>query len=570
MRLSKLFLPTLREVPADANVISHQLMLRAGLIRKVASGIYTFLPLGLRVIKKISTILQEEMNNASGQEILMPLVQPAELWNESGRFGEYGPELLRFKDRKDTWFCLGPTHEEVVTALVRDHVKSYKGLPLTLYQIQTKFRDEIRPRFGLMRGREFIMKDAYSFCADRASQDAVYQAMWDAYHRIFTRCGLQFRAVRAATGAIGGDLSHEFQVLAQSGEDAIASCDECNYAANVELAEIKESKVPHKDVRPEAYKEIYTPKVKTIAEVSAFLEMPPENMIKSVVFDVDGQLVLALVRGDHEVSDAKIKRALESDVVQPASAEALKKAGLVEGFIGPINLSHVSRTIADHSLNGMSSMVVGANREDTHLCNIDVARDIKTEFADIKQANLGDPCGQCGEPFKILRGIEVGHIFYLGKKYSKAMGALIQNEHGENTEMEMGCYGIGVGRTAAAAIEQNHDDKGIIWPASIAPYHVHMVQLGNDQELTLAVNDIYQRLVNSGIEVLLDDRDERAGVKLNDADLIGCPLRLTVGSRGIKARQIELTKRRAQGEGALVVSMDEDYVARIKMLITEL
>lgn len=567
MRMSKLFLPTLREIPADANVISHQLMLRAGLIRKVASGIYTFLPLGLRVIKKISAIIEQEMNAADAQEILMPMVQPADLWRESGRYEEYGPELLRFKDRKDTWFCLGPTHEEVVTALVRDHIKSYKNLPVTLYQIQTKFRDEIRPRFGLMRGREFIMKDAYSFCQDKPSQDAVYQAMWDAYHRIFDRCGLQFRAVRAATGSIGGDMSHEFQVLAQSGEDAIASCDECGYAANVELAGIGISVVPPKNPSPAPFSEIDTPNQKTIADVAKYLGVGPERLIKSVVYLVDNKLTLALVRGDQEVSEAKLKSALKADAVIIADDASIVKAIGPVGYIGPVALERDIRIVADSSLKGLSEMITGANKIDKHYGRVDVDRDISADFFDIRQAAERDPCGQCGKPFKILRGIEVGHIFYLGKKYSKAMGAIIQNEHGETTEMEMGCYGIGVGRTAAAAIEQNHDERGIIWPASIAPFHVHMVQLGVDAELAKATMEIYQNLVDAGVEVLLDDRDERAGVKLNDADLIGCPIRLTVGNRSIKNREIEVLERSLASDQVVRMPLDGDYVEKIKELL---
>lgn len=567
MRMSKLFLPTLREIPADANVISHQLMLRAGLIRKVASGIYTFLPLGLRVIKKISAIVEQEMNAANGQEILMPMVQPTELWRESGRYEEYGPELLRFKDRKDTWFCLGPTHEEVVTALVRDHIKSYKNLPLTLYQIQTKFRDEIRPRFGLMRGREFIMKDAYSFCADKQSQDGVYQAMWDAYHRIFDRCGLQFRAVRAATGSIGGDMSHEFQVLAQSGEDAIASCDECGYAANVELASVKEIAVPAKNFIAEHYSEIDTPGQKTIVDVAKYLGVGAERIIKTVAFIVDNRLCLALVRGDQEVSDAKLKTFLKADVVIPADEQSIAQAIGPQGFIGPVGLARDVRVVADQSLKGLSEMVTGANKADKHLARVDVDRDINADFVDIRQAGERDPCGQCGSPFKILRGIEVGHIFYLGKKYSKSMGASIQNEHGETVDIEMGCYGIGVGRTAAAAIEQNHDERGIIWPASIAPYHVHVVQLGVDEELSRQAQGIYDNLADAGVEVLLDDRDERAGVKLNDADLIGCPIRLTIGTRGLKSREIEVLERSLPNDQAVRMPLDGDYVERIKELL---
>lgn len=566
MRMSKLFLPTLREIPADANVISHQLMLRAGLIRKLASGIYTFLPLGLRVIKKISAIIEQEMNAASAQEILMPMVQPAELWRESGRYDEYGPELLRFKDRKESWFCLGPTHEEVVTALVRDHIKSYKSLPMTLYQIQTKFRDEIRPRFGLMRGREFIMKDAYSFCADKPSQDGVYQAMWDAYHKIFQRCGLQFKAVRAATGSIGGDMSHEFQVLAQSGEDAIASCDGCGYAANVELAQIG-SVIPHPSMTSsETYNEVVTPNKFTVAEQAEYLGVGEENIIKSLAYDVDGHTYLVLVRGNQQVSEAKLKTVLKADVITLLNDEQAAKIG-PRGFIGPVGVRPDIKVVLDHSLRGQGEMVAGANKKDTHYARLNVERDIHGSFFDIRQAEANDPCGQCGEPFKILRGIEVGHIFYLGKKYSKAMGAVVQNEHGETVEMEMGCYGIGVGRTAAAAIEQNHDERGIIWPVSIAPFHVHIVQLGVESDLAFAAEALYGRLLAEGIEVLLDDRDERAGVKLNDADLIGCPIRVTIGNRGIKNREIEVLKRAMPNSEAIRISLDSDYVEKIKELL---
>jgi prolyl-tRNA synthetase len=450
---------------------------------------------------------------------------------------------------------------------VRDHVKSYKNLPITLYQIQTKFRDEIRPRFGLMRGREFIMKDAYSFCADKASQDGVYEAMWKAYHRIFDRCGLQFRAVRAATGSIGGDMSHEFQVLAQSGEDAIASCDECGYAANVELASIKASALPQKDIAADGFNEIDTPKHKTIDEVASYLGIGAERIIKTVAFLTDGRLCLALVRGGQEVSEAKLKSALKADLVVRADDQAISKAVGPVGFIGPVGIDRTIKIIADQSLRGSSEMVVGANKNDKHLTRIDVNRDINADFFDIRQACERDPCGQCGEPFKILRGIEVGHIFYLGKKYSKAMGAIIQNEHGETVEMEMGCYGIGVGRTAAASIEQNHDERGIIWPISIAPFHVHIVQLGVDEELLRTALDIYTYLQEAGIEVLLDDRDERAGVKLNDADLIGCPIRLTIGTRGLKNGEIEVLKRGMPSDQSIKMPLNGDYVGRIKELL---
>jgi prolyl-tRNA synthetase len=566
MQMSELFLPTLREVPTDANVISHQLMLRAGMIRKVASGIYTFLPLGLRVIKKISLIIEEEMNNIGAQEILMPMVQPAELWRESGRFEKYGPELLRFKDRKGSWFCLGPTHEEVVTALIRDHIKSYKNLPLTLYQIQTKFRDETRPRFGLMRGREFIMKDAYSFCADKNSQDEIYEKMRHAYHRIFNRCGLKFRAVKAATGAIGGELSHEFQVLAQSGEDAIASCDKCGYTANVELAEIMQAKLSFASSTKQLM-EVITKDQFTITDQAKCLGICEESIVKSLLYRVDEKIYMVLLCGDQQVSEAKLKSALFANVLELVDEEEAQKWVGPKGFIGPIGIDDRIKIIADNGLVGKINLVIGANKKDTHWANVNISRDVKADFLDIRQANAGDHCGQCGDPFKILRGIEVGHIFYLGKTYSKAMSATIQNEQGETNEIEMGCYGIGVSRTAAAAIEQNHDERGIIWPVSIAPYHVHIIRLGDDDKLVQLADDIYKNLLNAGIEVLLDDRDERAGVKFNDADLVGCPLRITLGKHGLKNRKMEIILRKDQAKECKLISIDCDYVAQIKELL---
>jgi len=567
--MSQIFMPTTREVPADAVVVSHQLMLRAGLIRKAAAGIYTYLPLGLRVIKKISNILEQEMDHVGGQQILMPMVQSADLWRESGRFNQYGPELLRFQDRKDSWFCLGPTHEEMVTSLVRDNLKSYKNLPLVLYQIQTKFRDEIRPRFGLMRGREFIMKDAYSFCADKESQDKIYQNMWDAYHRIFERCGLEFRAVRAATGSIGGNLSHEFQVLAQSGEDAIASCDACNFAANVELAPIKELLESQSTVLEalEELKELDTPKVASIEALASFLSVGPEKIIKTLAFTIDDRMVLALVRGDHQISEAKLKTALNAQNVALADEALIAAQVGPAGFIGPIKINASIKVVADKSLKNSANMIAGANKKDTHYANVTISRDVGADFLDIREASEGDPCGECGGAFKILRGIEVGHIFYLGTKYSKALGAHIQNQSGNNITLEMGCYGIGVGRTAAAAIEQNHDEKGIMWPVSIAPFHVHLVQLGVEAELDIISKQIYEALQKAGIEVLLDDRDERAGVKLNDADLLGCPLRITIGKRGLKNREIEVLPRRKQEQGPIMISLDGDYVSEITALL---
>lgn len=563
MRMSKLFIPTMREVPSEASIISHQLMLKAGLIRKLASGIYTFLPLGLRVIKKIEAIIREEMNKAGAQEILMPLVQPADLWQESGRLSLYGPELLKFKDRKESLFCLGPTHEEVVTALVRDHVKSYKNLPLTLYQVQTKFRDEIRPRFGLMRGREFIMKDAYSFAADKASQDQIYQVMWDAYHNIFTRCGLDFRAVRADTGSIGGDLSHEFQVLAQSGEDAIVSCSHCSYCANIELAAIKEPHI-NDQVSSATMAIVLTPNKISVKEQALYLGIPESSIIKTIVFMADDKFILALVLGDQEISETKLKAKLKVDHLRQATEAEASVIG-PKGFIGPfypnINI------VADVSLKGKCNLVAGANKKDTHYQYVDVGRDINPTFLDIKAAQDQDPCVECGQPLTIVRGIEVGHIFYLGKKYSQALNAKIQNAHADTVYMEMGCYGIGVGRTAAAAIEQHHDDRGIIWPLALAPFHVHLVQVGEDKELYEACQSIHDEMTSLGIEVLWDDRDERVGVKFNDADLLGCPLRLTLGSKGLKAKMIEAKKRKSLHEEIINIPLDSHYIAKIKDLL---
>jgi prolyl-tRNA synthetase len=571
MRMSQLFLPTLREVPSDAVVISHQLMLRAGMIRKVAAGIYTFLPLGLRVIKKITKILTEEMNKSGGQEILMPLVQPAQMWQESGRYEEYGPELLRFQDRKDTWFCLGPTHEEVVTTLVRDHVKSYKQLPLNLYQIQTKFRDEIRPRFGLMRGREFIMKDAYSFCADKKSQEAIYQEMSDCYHRIFTRCGLRFKAVSAATGSIGGDLSHEFQVLAQSGEDSIASCTKCGFTANVELAGVGILPVAKSNAQPAPMEEIFTPNTKTIESVCEYLGTPQDQSIKSLVYQCDDDLVLIMLRGDHKLSEAKLQKALGAKRIAMADEnDILASVGPV-GFLGGVGCKPGVKIVADHALNGTSGLVMGANKVDTHLKNVFLERDVPgVKYLDLREASPGDICAKCEGAYEFLRGIEVGHIFYLGQKYSKALNATFQSETGETGVMEMGCYGIGVGRTAAAAIEQNHDEKGIIWPPSLAPFDVHVVTLGFDDALIEWANKITQTLEARGLEVLLDDRSERAGVKLNDADLIGCPVRITLGSRGLKEGAMEVLPRARQADGAIMIKDQEDFAGQILAMLKEL
>lgn len=544
MRYSQLLIPTMKEDPADAQVASHRLMVRAGMIRKVTAGVYNYLPLGLRVIQKISQIIREEMNKAGAQEILMPFVQPAELWQETGRWDQMGPLLARFKDARGADFCLGPTHEEVVTDLVRREVKSYRQLPINLYQIQTKFRDEIRPRFGLMRGREFLMKDAYSFGRDQKDALDAYDDMFAAYQRIFTRCGLHFCAVEADTGAIGGNRSHEFQVLADTGEDAIASCNSCGYAANVELAEIHAPDISEGDVDPMlTLEKVHTPSKKTIADVSAFLGVLPSQTIKSMAYMIDGEVVLVLCRGDHEVNEIKLKKALGAVSLQLLTDANMIEHGLACGFVGPINLTGNIRIYADLQLKSSGLMVVGANEPDHHFGKASIGRDFQAEYLDLKTATTGDLCGRCGNPFVIQRGIEVGHVFYLGTKYSKAMNASFLGDDGKDTLMEMGCYGLGVSRTAAAAVEQNHDENGIIWPMAIAPFQVSLVRISSDEESISAGDALYKSLILKGVEVLYDDRDERPGVKFKDNDLIGCPLRITIGGRSLKEGLVELKSR---------------------------
>lgn len=548
MRYSKLFIPTLKEVPAEAEVISHKLMLRAGMIRKLASGLYTYLPLGLRAIRKVENIVREEMNNAGAQELLMPIVQPAELWEESGRWDKMGKELLRFKDRHDRPMCLGPTHEEVITDLVRKEVRSYRDLPLILYQIQTKFRDERRPRFGLMRGREFIMKDAYSFDVDEDALDESYQKMYNAYCRIFERCGLNFRAVEADTGAIGGSCSHEFMVLADTGEDKIAVCTSCNYAANVELAPAKGGG-DNSNEQEEEIKLVPTPGKKTIDEVASFLGIPNKKLIKTLIIKSEDKIIAALIRGDHELNEVKLANLLEIDSIELADEESVKKVtGAPVGFAGPVGLDDSVEIIADVSTAGMKNFVVGANKEEHHYINCNWDRDIpknRVKFADIRIITKDDPCPKCGGKIEIKKGIEVGHVFKLGTKYSEAMGATYLDSNGKERPIIMGCYGIGIGRTVAASIEQNHDENGIIFPSSIAPFEVIISLLNpKDQVLKDAAENIYTELQKNSIEVLLDDRDVRPGVKFKDADLIGIPLRITVGKRFKDKSVVELYERR--------------------------
>jgi prolyl-tRNA synthetase len=551
MRYSHMLIPTLREEPADAEVISHKLMLRAGMIRKVAAGIYTLLPLGVRVIHKVERIIREEMNRAGAQEVVMPCVLPADLWKESGRWDQYGKELLRMKDRHERDYCFGPTHEEVITDLARREVRSYRQLPLNLYQIQTKFRDEVRPRFGVMRAREFVMKDAYSFDADEAGAENSYERMYDAYMRIFERCGLRFRAVEADTGLIGGRFSHEFMVMADTGEDAIVSCDTCAYAANLERAEV--SKVAVKsDEELKELERVQTPGKRSVEEVAEFLGVPPQRLVKTIIFQTGEGAIAALVRGDHEINEAKLRRHLGAMELEMAGDEIITDVTHApKGFAGPVGLD--LRIVADYAVQGMRNMVTGGNELDTHLINVNLGRDFQVdEFADIRLAQEGDPCPRCSGRLQISRGIEVGHIFKLGTKYSEALGATYLDLEGNERLLVMGCYGIGVGRTAAAAIEQNHDEDGIIFPFAIAPFHVLLLPVNNkDAQVMGAAEELYQDLLAKGIEVLLDDRDERPGVKFKDADVIGIPLRLTVGEKNLKQGKVEIKVRRS-GEVTLV------------------
>lgn len=548
MRYSRMLIPTLREAPGEAEVISHSLMLRAGLIRKVAAGVYDFLPLGWRVMKKVERIIREEMDRAGAQEVFLPVLCPAELWQESGRWDVYGRELMRIQDRHDRQFCLGPTHEEVITDLVRREVHSYRQLPINLYQIQTKFRDEIRPRFGLMRGREFMMKDGYSFDRDESGAETTYASMYQAYNRIFTRCGLRFKAVEADTGPIGGSFSHEFMVLAESGEDAIVSCTECAYASNLEKAECTDSGqkkgVPDNEMKQ--MDAVETPGRKSVEDVCAFLKCVPEQLVKTLIYTLqDGKPVAALVRGDHEVNEVKLRNlfgAAEVFLADEATIESVTHAP--SGFSGPVGLKDIP-ILADLSLKGIANFVVGANKADTHLIDVNLGRDFEPDrFEDLRVVTDKDPCPRCGGRLDFYRGIEVGHVFKLGTKYSKAMKATFLDEEGKDRFMVMGCYGIGVGRTMAAAIEQNQDKDGIIWPFPIAPFHVQVLPLNMDNaDVSRAGEEIYQALVDKGVDVLLDDRDESPGIKFKDADLLGVPLRVTVGIKSLRDGKIELKWR---------------------------
>lgn len=550
MKLSNYYIPTLKEAPKDADNLSAKLMIRAGLVRKLGSGLYEWLPLGFKVLKKVEQIIREEMNRAGANEIWMPIIQPKELWEESGRWEHFGDQLLKLEDRKGAGFCVSPTAEEEVTDLVRKDLSSYKQLPVCLYQFGTKFRDEIRPRFGVMRSREFYMKDAYSFAATEAQADDWYQRMYDAYQRIFTRCGFKFKAVEADTGAIGGNFSHEFMVLADNGEDAIADSD-CGYAANTEKAAVKCPEFPplnEDELLP--MEQVSTPKAYTIEDVADMLKVPTSKLIKLLLFMADGKPVVALMRGDHELNEPKFRAFLKCTELVKADEETYTKiTGSFVGFAGAQGLKekHPELPIyADNYVKGVINGVSGGNEKDVHTKNVTPLRDIKVdEYCDLKIASAGDICPHCGKPFTFTRGIEVGHVFKLGTKYSKAMNATFLDETQKAQPMIMGCYGIGVGRVVAAAIEQSHDDNGIIWPAPLAPFDVALVAIDyhSNPEVKKHADEICTALEAKGLDVLLDDRDERAGIKFKDMDLIGLPYRLVVSSRTVKDGQCEYKKR---------------------------
>ena len=548
MRASQFFVSTLKEAPADAEIVSHRLMLRAGLIRRLAGGIYTWLPLGLRVVRKVEAIVREDMNRAGAIEIFMPAIQPAELWQESGRWVKYGPELLRLKDRHQRDFCVGPTHEEVITDIARREIQSYRQLPVHFYQIQTKFRDEIRPRFGVMRGREFTMKDGYSFHADYADLEREYRNMHDTYSRIFTRLGLQFRAVAADPGSIGGSGSHEFHVLAESGEDAIAYCPQSDYAANVELAEAVAPRAP-RPAPAAPMQKVPTPGKTRCEDVAALLGLPLAQTVKAIAVMHDETFNLLLVRGDHDLNEIKAQKLPDLDPFRFATdAEIARHLGCKAGYIGPVGIDPGIRVIADRTVAAMADFVCGANEEGYHLTGVNFVRDLPEPafVADIRKVVPGDPSPDGKGTLEIVRGIEVGHIFQLRTKYSTAMKATFLDEQGKSQPFEMGCYGIGVTRIVGAAIEQGNDDRGIVWPDPIAPFRVAIVPLGyrRSDAVRHAADGLYRTLADAGVDVLLDDRDERPGVLLADSELIGIPHRIVIGDRGLKDGKLEYQGRR--------------------------
>ncbi len=562
MRLSAYYVPTLKEAPSDAEVISHKLLVRAGMIRKLTSGIYTWLPLGLRVLNKAANLVRKGMDEAGCCEILMPMVQPADLWEESGRYTKYGKELLRFVDRHDRPYCLGPTHEEVITDLLRGEVRSYRQLPVSLYQIQTKFRDEIRPRFGLMRGREFLMKDAYTFDATDEAADKSYFTMKEAYSRIFTSMGLDFRPVEADSGAIGGNFSHEFMVLADTGEDVIASCTawpECEFAANIERAPaVAEPTASQAERLP--VEDVPTPGAHTIEEVSACLKLGAEHFVKTLLYMADGKIIAALVRGDRELNEIKLKKVAGVDDLVFATPEQVQAAtGAPVGFAGPVGLK-VSALYADNGLKSLGPWITGANKADTHTKNVWLDRDVSSfTWADLRNVVAGDACPHCGAPLELKRGIEVGHVFKLGTKYSEAMKAVYVDENGEEKYIIMGCYGIGVSRVVAACIEQNHDENGICFPAALAPYDIALLNLDpKNADVANVADTLYGDLKAAGFDVLYDDREERPGVKFKDADLIGLPVQVVIGAKGITNGIAEIKNRRTAEKSTLPLA---DFMA---------
>jgi prolyl-tRNA synthetase len=566
MRWSRYYLFTSREDPRDAEVASHRLMARAGMIRKVAAGIYSYLPLGWRSVRKMCDIVRREMERAGSVELSMPSIHPAELWQETGRWERYGHLLLRMKDRQGRDFCYGPTHEEVVTDIVRRDVTSYRQLPCNLFQIQTKFRDEIRPRFGLMRGREFIMKDAYSFHTAQESLEEAYEAMRAAYCRIIEACGLDYIMVEADSGTIGGASSHEFMVLAETGEDAVARCPSCGYGANVEKARSGELPAPEGDTEA-ALEAVDTPGKTTVAEVAELLGVPPQRFVKTLLYETEKGFVAALVRGDREVNEVKLENYLAADHLRLASEEKVRElSGAPVGFAGPIGLPGQVRLVADPSVRALHGFVCGANRADTHSVGGQWGRDVDvSEWTDLLLVAAGDPCPRCATALEIHRGIEVGHIFDLGTKYSEAMGCTFDDDQGQARPMIMGCYGLGVGRTVAAAVEQNHDADGIVWPVPLAPFEVALIALNvGDEEVRRAAESLYEELSAQGVEVFYDDRDERPGVKFKDADLLGFPVRLVVGSRGLAEGNVEISLRRDREKQAVALA---DGVARVRTLL---
>jgi prolyl-tRNA synthetase len=544
LRLSKVFGNTLREAPAETQMTSHQLLLRAGMIRQVATGIYGYLPLGWRVLHKIEGILREEMDAIGGQEMRMPSAQPAELWEETGRYSEAGPVLARFRDRTGRELVLGITHEEVVTDLARREIHSYRQLPFMVYQIQTKFRDEPRSRGGLIRAREFTMKDGYSFHADQAGLDSFYSRVYQAYLNVFQRCGVEVVAVEADAGLMGGLASHEFMALNDAGEDTVIMCKECGYAANAESAQAKRDSTASQ--RPDRLQEVATPGMTTIEEVAAYLGVKPEQTLKAIFYAAGGEVVFVVIRGDLEVNETKLAHLLKVTELRLATPEEVDEAGIVAGYASPVGYGGTGRTVADQSIEWGGNFVAGANKEGYHLRNVNYPRDFEVDvLGDISAVQEGDTCDRCGSVLRAGRGIELGHIFKLGTKYSELLGAHFLDDKGESLPLVMGCYGIGTGRLMAAVVEQSHDDHGIIWPAAIAPFHVHLIALGTEKQILETAESLHRDLNGGGYEILYDDRDESAGVKFNDADLIGIPLRLTVSPRSLSAGGVEVKLRSA-------------------------